>query len=227
MTSTSYDLDEIVKENSKLVYSICSKYNNYPDKEDLYQEGMIALINAYKNFDANKNVKFSTYAFLYVVGEINKYIRENKAIKISRDLIKIGRKINEYITKHIEVRGYEPSTSDIAMMLEIPESKVISALDACKATKSLEQEVNNEGKVVTLLDITPVKEENISKEQMLDLKEAFEYLTYEEQQLVINRYFKDLTQSEVADLLGVNQVYVSRLEKKTLRKMKNRMLVKE
>ena len=62
---------------------------------------------------------------------------------------------------------------------------------------------------------------------MLDLKEAFEYLTYEEQQLVINRYFKDLTQNEVADLLGVNQVYVSRLEKKTLRKMKNRMLVKE
>lgn len=222
MSVATCELDEVVKQNSNLVYSICSKYNNYTDKEDLYQEGVIGLINAYKKFDKDKNVKFSTYAFTYVVGEVNKYVRENKSVKISRDLIRLGRKINEYIDKHLEVRGYEPSTMDIALMLDIPESKVISALEACKSTKSLDQEINDDGKTITLLDVTPT-EEGISKEQMLDLKEAFEYLSPEEQTLVINRYFKDLTQGEVAELLGVNQVYVSRLEKKALGKMRDKM----
>lgn len=222
MLASTCELDEVVKQNSNLVYSICSKYTNYADKEDLYQEGVIGLINAYKNFDKTKNVKFSTYAFPYVVGEINKYVRENKTVKVSRDLIRLGRKIKEYIDKHMEVRGYEPSTKDIAMMLEIPEAKVISALEACKTSKSFDQEVNDSGKAITLLDITPTKE-SISKEQMLDLKKAFEYLSPEEQVLVVNRYFKDFTQSEVAELLGVNQVYVSRLEKKALGKMKDKM----
>ena len=223
MQTATYELDEVIRQNSNLVYSICSKYQGYTDKEDLHQVGMIGLINAYKNYNQDKGVKFSTYAFPYIVGEVSNYVRENKALKISRDLIRLGRKINEYIEKHLEVRGYEPSICDIAIMLGTTEEKVISALDACKQTKSLDEEVNSDGKAITLLDVTPVKEK-ISKEQMLDLKEAFKYLSYEEQMLVINRYFKDLTQSEVAKLMDVNQVYVSRLEKKVLTKLKKNML---
>ena len=219
LIDNTYSLDEVVKDNYNLVYSIASKYNNYPDKEDLHQVGMIGLINAYKNFDSKKNVKFSTYAFPYIVGEISKYVRENKNIKISRDLVRLGRKINEYILKHKQVRGYEPSISDIALMLDTKKQIIISALEALKVTKSLDEEINEEGKKITLLDVTPSKE-NISKEQMLDLKEAFKYLTSDERKLVINRYFKDLTQAEVAKLMGVNQVYISRLEKKVLEKLK-------
>lgn len=225
MTSTAYELDEIIRQNSNLVYSVCAKYQNYFDKEDLYQEGKMGLIDAYENFDETKNVKFSTYAFPYVVGKVSNYVRENKNIKISRDLIRLGRKIGEYIDKHKQVRGYEPSTKDIALMLEIKEEKVISALDASKiATKSLDEELNDTGRVITLLDVTP-KEEKISKEQMLDLKEAFKYLSENEKELIINRYFNDLTQSEVAELMGVNQVYVSRMEKKVLTKMKKKMSI--
>lgn len=223
MQASTYELDEIIRQNSNLVYGICSKYQGYNDKEDLHQVGMIGLINAYKNFDSKKDVKFSTYAFPYIVGEVSKYVRENKAVKISRDLVRLGRKINEYIEKHLQVRGYEPSITDIAFMLETSEEKVISALDACKGVKSLDEEINDEGKAITLLDVTPAKEK-ISKEQMLDLKEAFKYLSDDEKVLVINRYFKDLTQSEVAKLMGVNQVYISRLEKKVLDKLKNKMI---
>ena len=222
MISATYELDKVIKQNSNLVYSICSKYNNYKDKEDLHQVGMIGLINAYKNFDSTKNVKFSTYAFPYIVGEVNKYVRENKAVKLSRDLVKLGRKINEYIAKHFQVRGYEPSISDIANILDTKESTVISALDACKTTKSLDEQINDDGKSITLLDVTESKE-RISKEQMIDLKEAFKYLSLEEKKLIVNRYFNDLTQSEVAEIMGVNQVYVSRLEKKVLSKMKIKM----
>lgn len=220
MVASTYSLDDVISQNKNLVYGICSKYSNYTDKEDLHQVGMIGLINAYKNFDSNKNIKFSTYAFPYIVGEVSKYVRENKNIKVSKDLVKLGRKINEYIEKHKEVRGYEPSISDIALMLETKKQTVINALEALKVTKSLDEEINDDGKAITLLDITPSKEK-LSFDQMIDLKEAFEYLSGEERILVINRYFKDMTQSEVAKLMGVNQVYISRLEKKVLDKLKS------
>lgn len=216
--------DEIIKQNNNLIKSICSKYKDYYDKEDLYQEASIAIIHALKNYDESKNVKFSTYAFPYIVGKISNYVRENKNIKISKDLIRLGRKINEYMNKHKEVRGYLPSIKEVALMLGVKEEKIISALDAYNFnTKSLDEQINEDGKIITLLDKTPSKQV-ISKEQMIDLKEAFKYLSKEEKILVINRYFKDLTQSEVANLLGVNQVYVSRLEKKALSKMKSKMI---
>lgn len=218
--------DKLLKENSNLVHSICSKYTNYMDKEDLYQVGMIGLIKAYNNFDSKKDVKFSTYAFNYVVGEVNNYVRENKSVKLSRDLIRLGRKINEYINKHYEVRGYEPSINEIASILSISKARVIGAIEASNMvkSKSLDSFIDGDEKNLTLLDMTPANENNVSKEEMMDLKEAFKYLSYEEKNLVINRYFKDLTQSEVAEILGVNQVYVSRLEKKALTKMKSKMV---
>ena len=224
MINKTLNLDECLKQNSNLVYGICSKYQGYVDKEDLHQVGMIGLINAYNNFDKNKNVKFSTYAFPFVVGEVSKYVRENNNIKISRDLIKLGRKINEYTQKHYEVRGYKPSIKDISLMLGIKEEKVHLALNASLKTKSLDDEINDDGKVITLNDVTPTLEV-VSKEQMLDLKEAFKYLSEDEKMLLINRYYKDLTQSEIAQMLSVNQVYVSRLEKKALSKMKDKMKI--
>ncbi len=223
MVASTYSLDDIINQNRSLVYGICSKYSSYTDKEDLHQVGMIGLINAYKNFDSKKNVKFSTYAFPYIVGEVSKYVRENKNIKVSKDMVKLGRKINEYIQKHKEVRGYEPSISDIALMLDTKKQTVINALEALNTTKSLDEEINDDGRAITLLDITPSKEK-VNFDQMIDLKEALKYLSGEEKILVINRYFKDLTQSEVAKIMKVNQVYISRLEKKVLDKLRNKMV---
>lgn len=222
MQALCQSVEDVIEENKNLIYSVCSKYQGYNDKEDLHQVGVIGLMKAYKNFDKARDVKFSTYAFPYIVGEVSSYVRENKAIKVSRDMIRLGRKINEYIDKHIKVRGYAPTVSDIALMLDAPEEKIISALDACRQTKSLDEEINNEGKTITLLDVTP-KKETLSKDVLLDLKEAFSYLSDEEKMLVENRYFKDLTQSEVAKIMDVNQVYVSRMEKKVLKKMKSKM----
>ena len=214
MQSKVYSLDDIISENSNLVHYVCSKYQGYTDIEDLYQVGVIGLIKAYKNYDKTKEVKFSTYAYSYV--------RENKVIKLSRDLIRLGRKIKEYREKHLKVRGYEPSVSDIALMLNVKEDKVISALLACDKSKSLDEKINSDGKELTLLDRIS-NDEKLSNDTLLDLKEAFSYLSNDEKKLVINRYYKDLTQKDVAELMGVNQVYVSRLEKKVLKKMKSKM----
>ena len=222
MQNNVYSLDNIILENSNLVHYVCSKYQGYTDMEDLYQVGVIGLIKAYKNYDETKEVKFSTYAYSYIIGEISNYVRENKVIKLSRDLIRLGRKIKEYREKHLKVRGYEPSVSDIALMLNVKEDKVISALLACDKSKSLDEKINSDGKELTLLDRIS-NDENLSNDTLLDLKEAFSYLSNDEKKLVINRYYKDLTQKDVAELMGVNQVYVSRLEKKVLKKMKSKM----
>jgi len=223
VTLQKYKLEDIIKQNNKLIYSICNKYSNYMDKEDLYQVGVIGLINAYNNYDFSKNVKFSTYAFPYIVGEVSRYIRENKVLKISRDLVRLGRKINEYIDKHFEVRGYKPSIKEISKILGVKEEKIISALDSCNIVKSLDEELNDEGKLITLLDITEDKAQT-NKDIKLDLLNAFSFLNEDEKELIINRYYKDFTQSEIANMLGVNQVYVSRMEKKALTKMKVKMM---
>ena len=220
---TTLSLDEVVKNNNNLVNSICAKYNNYADKDDLYQVGMLGLLNAYNNFDTSKGVKFSTYAFPYIVGEISKYIRENKNIKVSKDMIRLGKKLYEYIEKHYEVKGYRPSVSDISLTFNIKEDKIISALDMYKLeTKSLNESITTDGKELTLMDVTPIKQV-LTPDEMLDLKQAFEYLSDDEKTLLINRYFKDLTQNEVAQIMNVNQVYVSRLEKKALTKLRGRL----
>ena len=182
---------------------------------------MIGLLNAYKNYDKSKDVKFSTYAFSYILGEISKYVREDKSIKISKDMVRLGSKIQEYIDKHKKVRGYKPTIKEISNMLKIDESKVVLALDSLLGVKSLDSNINSY-EDLTLLDVTASVDLD-DKEQLIDLKNAFDYLDNSEKNLIINRYYKDLTQSEIADSMGVNQVYVSRLEKKVLKKMKSKM----
>lgn len=211
-----------IQEITPLIYSVCNKYD-YKEKEDLFQQGVIGVIKAYNNYIPNLETKFSSYAYPYIIGEISTYVRENKSIKVTKDMARLGNKINEYKEKHLEVRGYEPSVDDIANMLGISKDKVILAMESVRNIKSLDEKINLDGKEITLLDITPQKE-RINKEQMLDLKEAFKYLDNEEKELLMNRYFNDLTQNEIAELLGVNQVYVSRLEKKALNKMKSKMV---
>ena len=144
---------------------------------------------------------------------------QEKKTNNSKSNNKVNNKKNNKTVKKKTVKGTTKKESTKA----VKEEKVISALDAYgMITKSLDEEINDDGKTITLLDVTPT-EQKISNEQMMDLKEAFECLSEQEKELLINRYFKDLTQSEVAELFGVNQVYVSRLEKKALTKMKNKM----
>ena len=183
---------------------------------------MIGLLNAYENFDNKKDVKFSTYAFNYILGEISKYVREDKNIKISRDMIRLGSKLKEYIDKHKKVRGYKPTIKEISNTFEIDENKVVLALDSLNDIKSLDSYVNSYEQDITLLDVVPSKENN-NKEELIDLKDAFSYLEENEKSLIVDRYYKDLTQSEIANNMGVNQVYVSRLEKKVLKKLRDKM----
>ena len=122
------DLTLLIKENEKLIFSLLKDYSNYIDKEDLYQVSVIGLINAYNNFKEEKGVKFSTYAYIYIQGEIKKYLRENRTFKINKDTSALCNKIKH--TKNLLEQKLmrEPTIKELSEFLEISESKISTAL---------------------------------------------------------------------------------------------------
>ena len=118
-------LEQLILKYEKLIYSVMKIFRNYPNKEDLFQVGCIGLINAYNNYNSNINAKFSTYAYSYILGEMKKLVREDKGIKISRNISKLYTQIekaNMYLTQKLM---RTPTIKEIAYLLQIDETKII------------------------------------------------------------------------------------------------------
>ena len=125
-----------------LVYGIIQRYTKYFEKDDLYQVGMIGLINAYHNFDSSLNTKFSTYAYYYVLGEVRKYVRESGLVKVSSDLVKLNQCIEKTSEQMSQRLGREPTTTELSLFLEIDEEKIEEARVAALDVKSLDYSVD-------------------------------------------------------------------------------------
>ena len=217
------DLTMLIESNEKLIFSLLKDYNNYIDKEDLYQVGVIGLINAYNNFKQEKGVKFSTYAYIYIKGEINKYLRENRAFKINKDTSTLYNKIKHTKTLLEQKLMREPTIKELSEFLEISEYKISVILGIQNNVQSFDVPIKDNGKVITLYDVIP-DNNHIDTIDKICLKEEFSKLSYEDKRLLQERYFNDRSQSEVADILGLSQVKVSRTEKKVLQKLRNNMV---
>lgn len=215
-------LNELIKENSKLIYSIVNKYNGYIDKEDLYQVGAIGLINAYKNFNEEKG-KFSSYAYIYIVGEIKKYLRENRTIKINKDTSSLCNKINKARNLLEQKLMRTPTSKELCEFLEIDELKLEMALSIQNNVQSLDKPQMNDKGNIDLYEVIPERK-TFDINELIALKEGFNKLSDEEKILLKHRYFNDRTQSEVAQILGMSQVKVSRSEKKVLSKLKSSII---
>ena len=218
MTYTKDKTEELILQNNNLIYSLVSKFPYFKDKEDLYQTGVIGLIKASKNYNPNLNIKFSTFAYNFIDGEMYNYVISTRNIKINKDIIRLGKKIKEFIDKHKQVRGYEPSIKSIADILNIKESKVIEVMEATKQASSIDDEL---GDKYMFENIQTSK--RISNDTLIDLKNNLNSLDEDEKEIIKYRYIDDLTQGEVAKKLKMNQVKVSRLEKKILNKLKEKM----
>lgn len=211
---------EDIMNYEKLVYSVISDFKNYYDIDDLKQVGMIGLLKAYQNYSEDKNTKFSTYAYLYIKGEVLKYIREDRNIKINREVIKLSSSINK-AKAILEQKLYrEPSITELSLFLDVDESVINEALRQQELVQSLDFTINDdEDKEISMYDVTPYHEPGFN-EDILDLREELKKLSQEEQYLIKCRYFNDMTQTETSKVLGVNQVKVSREESKILKKLK-------
>ena len=205
------ELNILIKQKERLIYSLMKDYNNYIDKEDLYQVGVIGLINAYKNFKEEKGVKFSSYAYLYIQGEIKKYLRENRTFKINKDTASLCNRVKQAGNLLEQKLMRKPTTKELCDFLEIDELKLETILGIQNPVQRLDEPIitNNESNDL---------------DNLITLRENLNKLSDEDKKLLQYRYFNDKTQSEVAEILGLSQVKVSREEKKILQKLKGSMV---
>ncbi|MCG3085641.1 RNA polymerase sporulation sigma factor SigF [Anoxybacillus sp. LAT_35] len=215
--------DEIIEKNMRLVWSVVQRFlNRGYEPEDLFQIGCIGLMKSVDKFDLSYDVKFSTYAVPMILGEIQRFIRDDGSVKVSRSLKEIGNKIRKAKDELSKQNGRVPTVNEIAQFLQISPEDVVLAQEAVRSPTSIHETVyENDGDPITLLD--QIADEQDIWFDKIALKKAMEELDERERLIVYLRYYKDQTQSEVAARLGISQVQVSRLEKKILQQMKARM----
>ena len=218
--------NKIVEENMGLVWSVVKRfYNRGHEPEDLFQIGCIGLIKSIKKFDVSFNVKFSTYAVPMIMGEIKRFIRDDGIIKISRSVKELAVKAMNVKEIMLKETNSEPSVKELAERLNVTPEELAVALDAGIKPESIyssQNEDGNDGKA--LVDRLECKEdyetEIVNKLLIRELIDGFEE---REKKIIILRYFKQKTQSQIADMLGISQVQVSRLEKKVLATMRDKI----
>ncbi|TFJ93762.1 RNA polymerase sporulation sigma factor SigF [Lentibacillus salicampi] len=215
--------DILVESNVRLVWSVVQRFiNRGYDSDDLFQIGSIGLIKAIDKFDLSYDVKFSTYAVPMIIGEIQRFIRDDGSVKVSRSLKETGNKIRKKRDELTKQLGRAPTVLEIAESLHITPEDVVHAEEAAKSPHSIHETVfENDGDPITLLD--QIADDDTKWFDKLSLQEAIRRLNERERLILYLRYYKDRTQSEVADRLGISQVQVSRLEKKILEEMKVNM----
>ncbi|MCL6586120.1 MAG: RNA polymerase sporulation sigma factor SigF [Anoxybacillus sp.] len=215
--------DEIIQKNMRLVWSVVQRFlNRGYEPDDLFQIGCIGLLKSVDKFDLSYDVKFSTYAVPMIIGEIQRFIRDDGTVKVSRSLKEAGNKIRKAKDELSKQYGRAPTVTEIADYLQISPEDVVLAQEAARSPTSIHETVyENDGDPITLLDQIASQEELWFDK--LVLKKAIEELEERERLIVYLRYYKDQTQSEVASRLGISQVQVSRLEKKILQQIKQRM----
>ena len=209
----------LITNNMPLIKSIAKRYRNKQvEYDDLLQLGALGLVKAINNFDLNFNVKFSTYAVPMIAGEIKRFIRDDGAIKVSRAMKSLCNKIQTYIND-CTLEDKSPSIKEIAEHFGIDEQEVVFAMDSNKYPVSLFEKFDDDNNQC-VLDKLPSGENNDDLIDKILLKDYINALPERERKVIILRYYRDKTQSEIAQMLGVSQVQISRIESKVISALK-------
>ena len=223
-----FEMDKLIRDNNGLIWSIVKRFMNRGyEVEDLYQIGCIGFIKSIKRFDTNFEVKLSTYSVPYILGEIKRFIRDDGPIKVSRSIKELNVKIQELKKHYLITKGREITIEEIANELKVDKDDIIIAMESNNSIESIEGTSNQsdkEGKKLSILDkiSTGKNEEEIITNKIV-IKQLLKELDERDREIIIQRFFKEKTQTEVARILGISQVQVSRIERKVLDKMKNKL----
>ncbi len=217
--------EQLVQENMGLVWSIVKKFNGRGvEVDDLFQIGSIGLLKCIDKFDISYNVKFSTYAVPMIMGEIKKFLRDDGIIKVSRSLKDIAIKAKYAQENLMQKNGAQPTINELAAAIDVQVEDLILAQEATLDLESLYSTVHqSEGNSILLID--KLEQEEDQEESMVNeitLRQIINDLKPKERQIIIMRYFDDKTQSEVASVVGISQVQVSRIEKKVLQTIREK-----
>ena len=219
-------MNRLIELNLPLVSSMSKKFTNRGyDYEDIFQIGSIGLVKAINNFNDEYNVKFSTYAVPMIVGEIKRFLRDDGMIKVSRNTKTMARQLHfdkEKLTKKLD---REPTIEELSTFSGIEKEEIVYALESASCMQYLYDTIHkDDGAPVLLIDkLSETADENDELIDKLALKEALSTLDTKSRQIIMLRYFKDKTQIQVAKMLGISQVQVSRIEKKVLKIMKEKL----
>ncbi|UCZ54698.1 RNA polymerase sporulation sigma factor SigF [Bacillus shivajii] len=216
--------DRIVNVNTRLVWSVVQRFlNRGYEADDLFQIGCIGLIKSVDKFDLSYDVKFSTYAVPMIIGEIQRFLRDDGTVKVSRSIKESANKIRKLKDELSKTLGRVPTINEIAEKLDMTPEEVVFAQEASRQLTSIHETVyENDGDPITLLDQISDDEDKKWFDK-LALRDEIDRLDEREKLIVYMRYYKDQTQSQVAERLGISQVQVSRLEKKILHQLKEQL----
>ncbi|MBQ3413780.1 MAG: SigB/SigF/SigG family RNA polymerase sigma factor [Clostridia bacterium] len=223
------ELEKLINENNGLIWSIVKRFNGRGHElEDLYQIGCIGFIKSIKRFDTSFEVKLSTYSVPYILGEIKRFIRDDGPIKVSRSIKELNVKINELKKHYLIKEGREITLSEISQELNVSKEDIAMAIESSGGIESIDSmtyENNNDGSNINLIErISTGKDEQELVVNKLTIRKLMDGLENKEKQVILLRFYKEKTQSQVAKILGITQVQVSRIERKILNNMKAKLI---
>ena len=219
---------KLVEENQGLIWNIAKRFlgRGY-EKEDIYQIGCMGFIKAIRRFDTDFEVKLSTYAVPYILGEIKKFLRDDGPVKVSRSLKELNVKINE-LQKEYANKGKELSLTEISNILKTSKEEIVLAIESSRQIESLENAKYSSSKTEKDLTVIDTLSDNKDEANLITnkivIKKLIQDLDERERKIILLRFYKDKTQSEVAKVLGISQVQISRIEKKILDGMRKELV---
>ena len=222
-------MEKLIEQNNGLIWSIVKRFSGRGyELEDLYQIGCMGFIKSIQRFDTNFDVKLSTYAVPYMIGEIKRYIRDDGPVKVSRSIKELSIKIKELQREYFYKKGEELTINQIAKELKTAREDIILAMESSNTIESLENTTytnQKDGNCIQLID-TLSNEQN--EEEMITNKlvinQLIENLEARDKEIILLRFYKEKTQAQVAKILGITQVQVSRVERKILGNMRNKLI---
>ena len=218
-------IDYLIEKNSGLIWSIVKRFNGRGyEAQELYQIGAIGFVKAIKRFDPTFEVALSTYVVPYMIGEIKRFIRDDGPIKVSRSIKELSCKIKELQREYLEKNEEELTVQKLAEKLNTSKEEIAVALDYTKPMESIYDYAYDDENTYKIEKINCGNDESTKIVDKITLRELIENLNTTEKEVIILRYFKDKTQTQVAKILNISQVQVSRMEKRILNNMKMKLI---
>lgn len=214
-------MSKIITDNSNLIWSIASRFKDRGyEMQDLYQIGCIGFIKSIKRFDSNFEVKLSTYAVPYILGEIKRFIRDDGPVKVSRSIKELSYRIKLVQKEYLVKIGRELEVNELTKVLKSSKEDILIAIDSSNSVESIDQKIGDSDDL-TIMDKL---KSNIDLEKeiinRITVRDLMKQLDEKSKKIIMLRYFRGKTQCQVANLMGISQVQVSRMEKKILNDMK-------
>lgn len=217
------EMENLIQSNKGLIWNIVKRFiGRGVETDDIYQIGCLGFIKAIKRFDTSLEVQLSTYAVPYIMGEIKKFIRDNTTIRVSRSIKTLAVKIMQLRNEYIKKENRELSVNEISKILNIPREEISFALESVQPVISIygEQNTANDDERTILDKLANSEDEATLITNKIVIRELIEELNDREKQVILLRFYRNKTQTEVAKVLGITQVQVSRIERKILSDMK-------